>query len=266
MTSKLISIVTPSFNQSDYIKYCIESVKKQSYRPIEHIIVDNCSTDDTDKILKVYKNNPEGIDVILIKEPDKGQSDALNKGFKKATGELIAWLNADDYFLLGAFTKVNHFYSKNPMVDVIYGDYYFVDENGKIMKRRKEMGYDPGILFYVGCYIPSSGTFFHRRIFDEGNFLDINFDITMDYEFFVRLSKAKKKFLHIPEYLSCFRWHHGNKSLNAIKRQQERQRVQQIYGVKLFKKPEWNQKYYNAMFYFYLLKRVSKKLISGCYF
>lgn len=87
----------------------------------------------------------------------------------------------------------------------------------------------------------------------------------MDYEFFVRLSKAGISFLHIPEYLSCFRWHQQNKSLNFTKRRNERYRVQQMYGLKIFNKSELNQKFYNIMFYPYLIKRVFKKLFSGCY-
>lgn len=264
--SILISVVTPSFNQASYINYCIDSIKQQSYRPIEHIIVDNCSTDSTNEVLEGYKEHSDGIEVKIIIEPDKGQSDALNKGFKKASGDLVAWLNADDYFLPDAFIKVIKYYSRNPSIDVIYGNYFFVDETGKILNKRKEIEYDPGILFYVGCYIPSSGTFFNKKVFDEGFFLDESFDITMDYEFFVRLSKARKIFLHIPEYLSCFRWHQENKSLNFLKRRKERFRVQQMYGIRLFKNPGVNQKLYNLMFYPYLAKRVIKKIFAGCYF
>lgn len=266
MSSFLISVVTPSFNQGKYLKDCINSIKIQSYRPIEHIIIDNCSTDGTDKILREYHRDSAGIKVQTIIEPDRGQTDALNKGFKMATGDIIAWLNADDYFLPDVFNKVVEVFLNNPSIDVVYGDYYFVDESDNILKKRKEIDYDPGILFYVGCYIPSTGSFFHRRIFDEGYFLNTDFDITMDYEFFIRLSKAKKKFYHIPEYLFCFRWHQTNKSLNVIKRRYERKRVQQMYGIKIFNDPSINQKFYNLMFYPYLAKRVFKKLITRCYF
>ncbi len=261
-----ISVVTPSFNQGKYIKDCINSVRNQTYRPIEHIIVDNCSIDGTKEILEEYKKNSNDVEVKIIIEPDKSQSDALNKGFKKAAGDLVAWLNADDNFLPDAFQKVTQFFFDNPSADIIYGNYYFVDEDGGILKKRKEIGFDPNVLFYVGCYIPSSGTLFKRQLFKEGFFLDVSFDITMDYEFFVRLSNAKKKFMHIPEFISCFRWHQKNKSLDFVKRRQERYRVQQMYGKKIFRNPDLNQKFYNIMFYPYLAKRVIKKLLSGCYF
>ena len=265
-TAMKVSVVTPSFDQGEYIRNCIDSIRNQTYRPIEHIIIDNCSTDQTGEILKEYKRNSNDVEVKIMVEPDKGQSDALNKGFKLASGNLIAWLNADDYFLPGAFHKAIQEYIKNHEIDVFYGDYYFVDEKGNISKKRKEIGYDTGILFYVGCYIPSTGSFFNKRIFDEGFFLHTDFDITMDYEFFVRLSEAKKKFLHLPEYLFCFRWHQKNKSLNITKRRKEREKVQQMHGIKLFHSPEWNQKFYNIMLYPYLVKRIFKKFLTRCYF
>lgn len=260
MSGIKISVVTPSYNQGSFIEEAIQSVLKQKYSNVEHIIIDGGSTDNTIMIFNKYPH------LKWVSEPDKGQSDALNKGFKKATGDLIAWLNADDYFLPGAFHKVTQLFTKNPSMDVIYGNCYFVDTKGNILIKGKEIAYDKGILFYVGCYIPSSGSFFNRNIFDEGFFLDIIFDITMDYEFFVRLSKAGKQFMHLPEFLFCFRWHQENKSLNLIKRRQERERVQQMWGIKLFHSPNWNQRYYNFMFRIYLAKRVFKKLISGCYF
>lgn len=255
-----ISIVTPSFNSAKFIEDAIVSVLSQSYDNFEHIIIDGGSTDRTLDILKKYSH------LIWVSEADKGQSDALNKGFRMAQGEIVGWLNADDYYLPGTLTKVATCLSDHPDADVIYGNYYFVNEAGTIIRKRKEIGLDPGILFYFGCYIPSTGSFFRKRVFEQGFFLNIDFHITMDYEYFIRLARAKKKFVHIPEYLFCFRWHDDNKSLNAVLRRAERYKVQEMYGIRFSRNPILNQKIYNALFWPYRFKRGFKKLSKGCYF
>ncbi len=101
LSSLKISIVTPSFNQGIFIEEAIKSVLSQGYSDLEHIIVDNCSTDTTASVLARYPH------LKVICEPDQGQSDALNKGFKAATGDIVGWLNADDKYLPGCFGKVS---------------------------------------------------------------------------------------------------------------------------------------------------------------
>ncbi len=213
-----ISIVTPSLNQGRFIEACIRSVLEQGYPAYEHIIVDGGSRDNTLKILERYPH------LVRISEPDRGQADALNKGFKMAGGDLIGWLNADDLYLPGCFHTVSRFMLEHPDVDIVYGDYRFINENGSVLQLRKELGFDLFMLKYLHIlYIPTTATFFKRRIFDEGNYLNEDYNYAMDYEFLLRLALKGYTFAHIPAVLADFRWHSQNKSTIA----QDEQRAEQ---------------------------------------
>lgn len=202
-----ISIVTPSYNQGGFIADALESVRGQGYEDFEHIILDNCSVDQTPAILKGYPY------VRAIVEKDNGQSDALNKGFKLASGDIVGWLNADDRYLPGCFKAVSDFFTANPSCDILYGHYRLIDENGNVLSYRKELGFDLFMLKYLHVlYIPSTTTFFRRRIFDDGHLLDIHYHYAMDYEFFLRLALKGYKFCHIPVFLADFRVHSSSKS------------------------------------------------------
>lgn len=218
MTRLKISIVTPSLNQGNFIEEATLSVLNQRYPDYEHIVVDGGSQDQTLDILRKYSSKTKKL--RWISEPDRGQSDALNKGFRLASGDIIGWLNADDRYLPGCFSRVIDFFSRNPDVDVVYGDYRFIDEKGKIIKLRKEIDFDFFILKYLHVlYIPSTATFFRRKIIDDGNFLSEDYHYAMDYEFFLRLALKGYKFAHIPEYLADFRWHPESKSTKAANKQ-----------------------------------------------
>lgn len=211
-----ISIVTPSYNQGRFIEIAIESVLAQNYPNFEHIILDNCSTDQTLAILEKYPH------LIWKSEPDQGQSDALNQGFRMATGEIIGWLNADDQYLPGCFNQVTKAFTNHPETDIVYGDYYWSDEMGKITQLRRELDFDFFLLKYLHIlYIPSTSTFFKQKIFQENNFLDTSLKYSMDYEFFLRLAYKQYKFNHINAYLANFRWHKQSKSSIAFKEQLE---------------------------------------------
>lgn len=211
-----ISIVTPSFNQGRFIESAIQSVLKQNYPNFEHIILDNCSTDRTVEILQQYPH------LIWKSRPDLGQSDALNQGFRMATGDIIGWLNADDLYLPKCFEKTIESFANSHQSDIAYGDYRWIDEQGNIIQLRKELDFDWFILKYLHVlYIPSTSTFFKRKIFEEENFLDTSLKYSMDYEFFLRLARQEYKFVHVNSYLADFRWHKENKSVLAAKKQQE---------------------------------------------
>ena len=116
-----------------------------------------------------------------ISEKDNGQCDALNKGFKMATGELVCWLNADDFLLPDAFKNVIKYFKKFPNGEIFYGNYFFVDKYKRIITKRKEIPFDRNILFYYGPYMSSTGSFFKKSMFDEGIFLNTEFRINMDF-------------------------------------------------------------------------------------
>jgi len=202
-----ISIITPSFNQGLYIEDAIKSVINQKYKYFEHIIIDACSTDQTIEILKKYPH------LKWISEPDDGQSDALNKGFNKASGDVIGWLNADDIYLSNAFNIIFESLNNNN-IDAVYGNYNFIDESGKITKNlitqksKKWMS-----LFY--CFIPSTTFFFKRKIIDNNIYIDENFHISMDKEFFAHIYYSGYNIKKINNFFAHFRWHSNNKSLDT---------------------------------------------------
>ena len=216
-----ISVVTASYNQGSFIEEAIESVHTQNSGAFEHIIQDNCSTDSTQEILKKHSH------LRVITGPDKGQSDALNKGFKAVSGDIIGWLNADDKYLPGCFRAVVDFFENNPQCDIVYGDYRVIDKDGKVLKLRKEIPFDLFMLKYLHVLcIPSTASFFRKKIFDDGNFLDTRYQFAMDYEFFLRLALKGYQFRHIPVFLADFRTHGESKSFrHEILQRQEREQA-----------------------------------------
>ena len=258
-----ISVVTPSFNQGKYILEAIESVNVQNYCSFEHIIQDNCSVDATRHIIKQYSH------LWVATEEDEGQSDALNRGFKKATGDIIGWLNADDKYLPGCFKAVVNFFIKNPQCDVLYGDYRIIDNKSKLIKLRKEIPFDLFILKYLHVLcIPSTATFFRRRIFEEGNFLDKRYHYAMDYEFFLRLALKGYCFAHIPAFLADFRVHDASKSsqFEIVQRQEREQALLELDKSWHDLRSPWKPFIRGSLLFAARFKRTILQLIGSCYF
>jgi glycosyltransferase involved in cell wall biosynthesis len=208
-----ISIVTPSFNQAAFIEEALWSVKRQDYPNVEHIVMDGASTDGTVEILRRYSAQPGWEHLHWVSEPDRGQSDALNKGFRIAKGDFIGWLNSDDLYRPRCFQHVLDAFGHHAHADIIYGDYTWIDEKGKVWRVRKEIDFSLFILRYHRVlYIPTTSTFFRHRIFAEGNFIDLRYHYAMDYEFFLRLAHVGYRFQHINQVLADFRWHANSKS------------------------------------------------------
>lgn len=202
----LVSIITPSFNQGRFIEDTILSVKNQDYSDIEHIIMDGGSTDNTIEIIKKYEGT---YNMQWISEPDEGQSDAINKGFKMAKGELIAWINSDDgYFDVSAISSVVKFFDKYDDADVIYGDVVRINENNLILFIIKNRKFNYNYLKKT-CSIWQPGAFFRRKIIDNFE-LDTSLDIAMDYDFWLRIGK-KHGFQYINRIFAVDRIHKKRK-------------------------------------------------------
>jgi glycosyltransferase involved in cell wall biosynthesis len=208
-----ISIVTPSFNQGAFIEEALVSVKAQNYPNVEHIVIDGASTDQTLDILRRYAGTPGWEHLRWISEPDQGQSDALNKGFRMATGGIVGWLNSDDRYRRGCFATIAEGFAQHPRADVLYGDYTWIDEKGCIKGIRREIEFNRFILSYHHVlYIATVSTFFRHSLFEDGNLLNIDLQYAMDYEFFLRLAEKGYQFQHLPSILADFRWHAQGKS------------------------------------------------------
>lgn len=215
-----ITIITPSFNQGVYLEQAIKSVRVQQYPTLEHIIVDGGSTDNSVNILEEYSSRCGWRQLRWISEPDHGQSDALNKGFKMASGEIVGWLNADDLYHPGCFRNVLEGFQRFPAADIIYGDYAWVDAEGRAFQLRRETSFSKFVLLYHHMlYVPTTATFFRRRFIDEGELLDISYHYAMDYEFFVRLAERGYRFQHISRTLADFRSQPASKSNTGAKQQ-----------------------------------------------
>lgn len=221
-----LSVITPSLNSGEFLEDAILSVSRQDGVLVEHIVQDSLSGDNTVEILRRHPG------VRWQWESDCGQSDAINHGFLRASGDLVGWLNADDYYLQGGLKTIAYAAAEHPEADVFHGDCVFVDGEGNIKRSKVEHEFDPDILFYFGCYIPSTATFFRRRVIEQGHLLDCDFRVCMDFEYFVRLACAGFKFHYVPHFVAAFRWHESNISLQQAERRTfERQEVQRRFGL-----------------------------------
>jgi glycosyltransferase involved in cell wall biosynthesis len=223
----MISIVTPSLNQATFIGDALESVQLQNNEYCEHLVIDGLSTDGTIDLLRGEATNRERRSLVWTSERDSGQSEALNKGFRQARGEIIGWLNSDDRYRAGCFERVVQAFENNPEVDIFYGDYLTVDETGKVLEIRREIEFNAFVLWYHRTlYIPTTTTFFRRRIFEEDNWLNENLQYAMDLEFFIRLAERGYRFKHIPQLLADFRMQPKSKTCSSPDRQRmEHQQV-----------------------------------------
>jgi glycosyltransferase involved in cell wall biosynthesis len=264
------SIVTPSFNQRAYIEEALLSVKNQAYLKVEHIVIDGGSTDGTVEVLRDYGSRPGWEHLQWISEPDGGQSDALNKGFKMASGEIVGWLNSDDCYRTECFRAVADAFAKNPAADIIYGDYTWMDQHGSLIKVRREIEFSPFVLLYHHVSpLPTPSSFFRRRIFDEDNFINVKYHFSMDHEFFLRLFQRGYRFQHLREVLADFRWQPESKSSKSPEKQgEERDSIVLQYSPLLRKMPQGVLRSASltflrsqaALFYW------SQKLLRGYYF
>jgi glycosyltransferase involved in cell wall biosynthesis len=205
-----VSIVTPSYNQGQFIEDTILSVCKQDYPNLEHVVMDGGSTDDTVAILRRYDS---AYDLVWVSEPDAGQSDALNKGFRLARGDIIGWLNSDDTFMPGTVPAAVGHLQDHPEKAWVYGDGYVIDEHSSVLWRIESRPFDLKRLICDYQYIVQPTVFFRRDVLDVVGFLDPSLHMTMDYDFFIRLG-LRFKAGYIPRVLATRRLHSSAKTTN----------------------------------------------------
>jgi glycosyltransferase involved in cell wall biosynthesis len=223
MTLPSISIVTPSLNQSSFLGEALESVRSQSYPACEHLVLDGGSGDKTVDLLQSFAARSPAL--WWRSSADGGQSAALNEGFAKASGDIIGWLNADDRYRDGCFEVVAMAFAQHPEIDVLYGDYTFIDPVGNHIGLRREIEFSSFILrYHKVLYIPTAAAFFRRRLFEEGYFLSNSLHYAMDLEFFLRLDAAGYRFFHLAHILADFRIHPAAKSTQFVDRQRAEHR------------------------------------------
>jgi glycosyltransferase involved in cell wall biosynthesis len=227
-----ISIVTASLNQGRFLGEALGSVRSQGHADVEHLIFDGGSTDETVDVLRSLDGHREWSHVRWQSGPDGGQSEALNNGFAQAGGDIVGWLNADDRYRPGCFDHIVKAFAENPEVDVFYGDFATINREGLPLSVRREIGFNRFILLYHHVlYVPTTSTFFRRRVFEEGNRLKPELHYAMDYEFFLRLAEANYQIRHLPHVLADFRIHPESKSCSMAQKQaKEKQQIMMSFS------------------------------------
>lgn len=203
----LVTIVTPTYNMGRFLPETIESVLSQDYPHIQYLVMDAASKDNTVEILKSYGNRLE-----WISEPDKGQSDAVNKGFTRARGEIFTFLNADDVYYPGAVRAAVEAFVANPQAGVVYGNAWYTREDGSQISRYPVQAYDHALLGSL-CYICQPASFIRRDVWAEVGGLNTDLHLTLDYDLWLRIS-ARHPLYYIPRDLATSRMYADNKTLS----------------------------------------------------
>ncbi len=205
----LVSIVTPSFNQGRFIERALRGVLAQDYPHVEYLVVDGLSADETAAVLDRWRG---AIDVVL-RERDAGQADGLQKGFDRARGEILAYLNADDcYAGPGVVSRAVAYFERHPGVDVVFGRRVVVDEEGRFVSRWPFVRFDAATLRRVD-FIPQECCFWRRSVWERaGGYVDRGLDFAIDYDLWLRFLACGGRFLAVGDTFGLFREHGGQKS------------------------------------------------------
>lgn len=201
-----ISIITPSYNQGEFIEETIRSVLLQGYPNLEYIVIDGGSTDNTVEILQKYKPF-----LKYVSEPDRGQADAINKGLRMATGEIVAYLNSDDVYIQGTFLKIVKIFESRKDIFMVFGDIIHIDKKSKFIEKH-ETGEINLQKYLMGMfYLPQPTVFFRKNIIDKIGYFDDTLHLAMDYDYWLQIILNFKTF-YIHEPLAKARIYHDAKS------------------------------------------------------
>lgn len=219
-----IAIVTPTLNSANFLAGTVNSVLEQAYPNLGYVVQDGGSKDGTQELLGSYRNK-----LLWRSQPDLGQADAINNGFKLVSGDIMAYLNSDDVLLPGALAYVAQAFVDNPEVDIVYGNRITIDEEDKEIGRIVLPPHDKKVIKWID-FIPQETMFWRRRVWERIGPLDISFSFAMDWDFILRAQAAGFRFRRLSRFLACFRVHHGQKtiSISDVGRE-EQERLRQVH-------------------------------------
>lgn len=209
----LVSIVTPSFNQASYLEAAIASVLDQEYPNIEYILIDGGSMDGSVDIIRKYT----GKLAYWISETDRGQTDAINKGFAHATGKYLAWLNADDRLKSNAVSEAVQFLESHPDVGMVYGNTEYIDSTDRVIGNFPAAQTNYRALRRGYVHIPQQAAFWRSDLWQQVAPLDTSFTFAMDYDLWMRLAKISN-LQYLPRLWAQFRLHSDSKTLQNDQR------------------------------------------------
>jgi len=208
----LVSIVTPSYNQGQFLEATLCSVLEQDYPRLEYIVIDGGSTDNTPQMLARYASRL----AYWESQPDRGQAHAINKGLQRAQGDFLGWLNSDDMLLPGVVKRVVQVFAQNPQVDVVYGHLERIDASGRLLltPRLPKDRVDFDLSQVLGeCVVNQPGSFWRRSVMEQVGLLDEDLHYSLDYEYWIRLALAGAHFMHLPGTVARFRLSSGSKTV-----------------------------------------------------
>jgi glycosyltransferase involved in cell wall biosynthesis len=206
--SPRITIVTPSYQQAEFLEQTIQSVLSQNIDGLEYLIADGGSKDGSVDIIRKYESHL----AWWVSEKDNGQSDAVNKGLQHASGEIIGWINSDDYFLPGTLEYVLGYFESHPEIGMIYGDLLAVDEHGNSINliRYDDWGLLDLMRFEI---IGQPSVFFRRHVLEQSGLLDVSFDLLMDHHFWLKMASVTQ-IKYVPKTLAAARYHSKAKNMS----------------------------------------------------
>jgi glycosyltransferase involved in cell wall biosynthesis len=208
----LVSVITPSFNQGEYLEETIRSVLQQDYPRVEYIVIDGGSTDNSLQIIRKYQSKL----AYWVSEPDRGQTHAINKGLHQSQGDILGWLNSDDVLVPGTIHRVVQAFQAHPEVDVVYGKLERIDAQSRsvptppLPKDRVEFKVDNML---EECTVNQAGAFWRRRMMQKVGDLNEALRYVMDYEYWLRIAIAGGKFKRLSETVACFRLSKASKTV-----------------------------------------------------
>lgn len=204
-----VSIVTPSYNQVQYIEQTINSVlSQQTSHEIEYIIIDGGSRDGSVELIEKYASKL----FYWVSEPDKGQSDAIAKGFEKATGDVLAWLNSDDVLALNAVETAIDYLIRNPMVGMVYGNRLAVNASGQILYYKRMFPVGANSVF-VSMILGQESCFWRKNIYEEVGGINPSRNFAMDYELFSKFAQIST-ISYCGNLWAAFRIHDDSRTVN----------------------------------------------------
>ncbi len=208
----LVSIITPSFNQAPFLERTIQSVLAQTHPDIEYIIIDGGSTDGSVDIIRRYADARKL--AFWVSEPDQGQTEAINKGFARAKGQVLAWLNSDDTLEPQAAAEAVAYLREHPEVGMVYGDTNFIDSKGDVIGKFPARQTDYRLLRQGFVHVPQQASFFRADLWRQVGPLDPSFYFAMDYDLWVRLARVAH-LVYLPRLWANFRLHGDAKTIAA---------------------------------------------------